>query len=93
MAKKQSSKIPAGARIRIRESISMPEFPDLSIGGWTGCIMESEGSGAKIRYFVEWDSVTSQKIPDSYKQHCEKNGFFAGMACLGAGDLDPIEPV
>ena len=87
MAKSKSSKLSAGTLIRVNDGVAMPEFPEVDISGWTGAVSESQGRGADIKYIVEWDAATSQRMPAPYVDHCEQNGLYAGMACLKAGDL------
>src|SRR5262245_18850130 len=58
MAKSKSSKLSAGTPIRVNQGVTMPEFPQVDISGWTGAVSESQGRGADIKYIVEWDAET-----------------------------------
>ena len=69
----------------------MPEFPEVDISGWTATIVETRGRGADLKYFVEWDSDTLQNMPESYREHCEGQGLYHGMACLAASEVAPID--
>ena len=69
----------------------MPEFPDVDISGWTGSVAESQGRGADVKYIVEWDAATLVRMPESYRQHCESHGLYAGMACLPGQEVAPAE--
>lgn len=76
--------------MRVREGVLMPEFPDVDISGWTAVIIEARGRGADLKYFVEWDAETLQKLPESYREHCEQQGLYHGMACLTGADVEPV---
>ncbi len=91
MAKSKSSKLGAGTRIRVNDGVAMPEFDDVDISGWTGAVAESQGRGADIKYIVEWDAHSMDRMPESYRQHCEANGLFAGMACLPGSDVSAVD--
>ena len=91
MANSKSSKLDAGTRIRVRDGVAMPEFDDVDISGWTGAVAESQGRGAEIKYIVEWDAATMDRMPQSYRQHCEANGLYAGMACLAGSDVSAAD--
>ena len=77
--------------MRVRERVLMPEFPDVQISGWTATVVEVRGRGADLRYFVEWDPSTLQKMPESYREHCEDQGLYHGMACLVAADVERVD--
>jgi hypothetical protein len=87
MAKSKSSKLSAGTQIRVNDGVAMPEFPQVDISGWTGMVSESQGRGADIKYIIEWDDATQQRMPPEYVSHCEQQGLYAGMACLKGADV------
>jgi hypothetical protein len=87
MAKSKSSKLGVGTQIRVNDGVTMPEFPQVDISGWTGAISESQGRGADIKYIIEWDAGTCARMPADYVKHCEQHGLYAGMACLPGRDL------
>lgn len=89
MAKSKSSKLGPGSPIRVNDGVTMPEFPQVGIAGWTGAVIESQGRGADIKYIVEWDSATCSRMPSEYVAYCEQHGLTAQMACLKGTDLSP----
>lgn len=91
MAKKQASRIKAGDAVRICDGVPMPEFPEVEISGWTGTVVETRGRGGDLKCFVEWDSATLEKIPASYREHCETQGLYHGMVCVAGADVAPLE--
>ena len=66
----------------------MPENESLSIGGWTGMIIESSGRGDAMKYIIQWDAATQAKIPESYKTQCESQNLCTDMACINAADVE-----
>jgi hypothetical protein len=88
MAKKGAAKIAAGAAVRIKDGVTLPEFPDISIAGWTGEVMEHKGRGATLQYIIQWDASTVQAMPQQYRDHCEQHGLFFEMVCLPKDDVE-----
>ena len=80
----------AGATVQVNPAVEMPEFPSLKIEGWKGTVMETSGSGAKMKVILEWDEQTVQSIPEDYRTHCESQGLLFTMACLPASDLHVV---
>jgi hypothetical protein len=91
MSSSKSRKLPAGSPIRVKPGTPMPEFPDVDISGWTGTVSDSQGRGADVKYFIEWDAATQSRIPGDYRRHCEAHGLFHGMVCLKAADVEPVD--
>jgi hypothetical protein len=58
MVKKSHDELAVGALIRVKVGTTMPEFPDVACGGWTGKIVETSGKKPNTKYFVEWDDTT-----------------------------------
>ena len=81
MAKRKASRSFEGQSIRVRDGMTMPEFDEVSIAGWTGTIVES-GAGETPQLIIEWDVDSLAKMPASYQEHCDSQGLYAGMACL-----------
>ena len=78
-----------GTRIRVKPGVASPEFPDVSLTGWTGSVIEVSGRPPAQKLIVEWDSATIQAIPADYVSRCEAQMLFHAMACLGQDDLEP----
>jgi hypothetical protein len=91
MPKGKSTKPTPGQRVEVHHGVAMPEFPDLSIGGWTGKVLETSGSGSKLKVILEWDESTLERMPESYRSHCESQGLVFAMACLPASELQTID--
>jgi len=88
MAKKSAAKFSSGTAVRIREGVTLPEFPEFSIAGWTGQVMETKGRGATLQYIIQWDADTVSAMPQAYRDHCEEQGLFHEMVCLPKDDVE-----
>lgn len=77
----------AGQTVQVQAGIHMPEFEDLPIGGWKGIVLETSGTGAKMKVILEWNDETVAKIPENYKAHCDSQGLLFTMACLPASEV------
>ena len=88
--KKATGPLAPGARIRVRENVAAPEFPDISCSGWTGTIVEVTGK-KDPKYVIEWDESVIEGFPPGYLERCEQNGLFYRMAAFEAADLEPAE--
>jgi len=69
----------------------MPEFPNLPIEGWRGMVLETSGSGSKMKVILEWDDAALAQMPEDYRIHCESQGLVFSMACLMANDVQVVE--
>jgi hypothetical protein len=90
MAKKKASdELAAGARVRVKEGTTVPEFPEVSCAGWTGTVVEASGKKPNTKYVIEWDDATIAALPESYLKTCEAQGRFDRRACLDGGSIEP----
>jgi hypothetical protein len=91
MAKKGASSLSSGTAVRVNDGVSLPEFPEISISGWTGEVIETKGRGAAMQYIIQWDEQTISAIPQDYRDHCEEHGLTHEMVCLPKGDVEAVE--
>ncbi len=89
--KKKKGKLEVGTPIRVLDAVVSPDFPDISFGGWTGKIVEVSGRKAPYKYFVEWDDVIANKMPQSYVDRCEAQQIYYRWACLKDADFAPVQ--
>lgn len=87
MAKRRSSKPKAGQRVRIKDDVTMPEYPEIAIGGWTGMVLETQGRGADTKVILEWDDPVLEAMPAEYREKCESQNLLYTMACLPMTDV------
>lgn len=91
MAKKKAAGGPApGTRIRVREGVQSPEFPAVSLAGWTGTIVETTGKPPSVKIILEWDAETMARMPSDYVTQCEAQQLYYSMACLAEGDVETL---
>lgn len=91
MAKKKSpGKFAVGSKVRVREGIGSPEFPEISIAGWGGTIVEVSGKGETLQCVLEWDDATMSAMPADYLKKCETGNLYHAMACLPEDHLDAV---
>lgn len=91
MAKKKVTvgSIAEGMRVQVREGVVSPEFPEISIAGWTGTVCEVTGKTSPTSCVLEWDSKTVANMPEEYVKRCEQDGLYHLMACLSEDALVP----
>jgi len=88
MAKKKASGGLIGSRIRVKTGINSPEFPEISLSGWTGTVVEMTGKPPEAKVIVEWDAATLAAMPADYLSKCESEQLYHVMASLGADDVE-----
>jgi hypothetical protein len=92
MAKKKTSEeLAIGARVRVKTGTMVPEFPDVTCGGWTGTVVETTGKKPNSKYVIEWDAPTLAAMPEPYLRTCEAQGLYYRMVCLDSTSLEPAE--
>lgn len=90
MAKKKASGGLEGSRIRVKPGIHSPEFPEISLAGWTGSIVETSGKAPDQKYIIEWDAATLAVMPPEYVAKCETEQLYYVMASLGSDDVELV---
>ena len=82
MAKKKATGGLEGSRIRVKPGVSSPEFPEISLAGWTGTIVETSGKPPAHSVIIEWDAATLASMPAEYLSKCESQQLYHIMASL-----------
>jgi hypothetical protein len=77
-----------GAKVRVRSGVTVPDFEDIPLGGWTGTIKESEQFEDQIDYEIEWDRRTLDGMHPVYRKRCERDGLDLESMWLGEEDLE-----
>lgn len=78
-----------GSRIRVKDGVTSPEFPEVSLAGWTGTVVETSGKPPEMKVVIEWDGETMAKMPAEYVTKCEAQQLYYQMACLTEADVEP----
>lgn len=89
MAKKKASGGLEGSRIRVKSGVNSPEFPEISLAGWTGTVVETTGKPPEQKVIIEWDAKTIDAMPKDYVEKCESGQLYHVMASLGSDDVEP----
>ncbi len=90
MAKKKATGGLEGSRIRVKPGVNSPEFPEISMAGWTGSVVETSGKAPLQTVIVEWDGTTLAAMPKEYLDKCESQQLYHLMASLKADDVEPL---
>ncbi len=88
MAKKKVSGGLEGSRIRVKQAVNSPEFPEISLAGWTGVVVETSGKPPELKVIVEWDAATIAAMPAEYVSQCESGQLYYAMASLSGDDIE-----
>jgi hypothetical protein len=89
MAKKKPAGLfPVGGRVRVKDGVNSPEYPDISFAGWTGTVQEVSGKPPNLSYVIEWSPDTLRQIPADYKARCERDNLFHLYALLPEDQLE-----
>ena len=90
MAKKKATGGLEGSRIRVKPGVNSPEFPEISMAGWTGSVVETSGKAPAQTVIVEWDGPPLAAMPKAYLEKCESQQLYHLMASLKADDVEPL---
>lgn len=88
MAKKKASGGLEGSRIRVKPGVNSPEFPEISLAGWTGTVVETTGKPPEQKVIIEWDAATLAAMPAEYVSKCEAGQLYYVMASLAGDDVE-----
>lgn len=47
-----------GDQVRVKRGVPDPEFPYITLGGWSGTIEEVEQAYDQFTYLIDWDQRT-----------------------------------
>ena len=89
MAKKKATGGLEGTRIRVKPGVNSSEFPEISLAGWSGTVVEITGKPPAQSVIIEWDAATLSAMPAEYLAKCESQQLYHVMASLSASDVEP----
>jgi len=78
-----------GNRVRVKPGTTVPDFPDIPLGGWAGTISEVDQRSNPPTYLIEWDQHTLGHMPLVYRKRCERDDLEIESMWLGEADLEP----
>jgi hypothetical protein len=77
-----------GDKARVKYGVTVPGFPDIPLGGWSGMLNEIVQSKDQITYEIEWDQRTLAGMHPVYRKRCERDGLDLETMWLGEADLE-----
>src|SRR3954471_7702946 len=84
-----SARFEAGARVRVRSGVTVPDFEDIPLGGWSGRIESVERVDDQIDFEVRWDRRTLDAMHPVYRKRCERDGRELETMWLTEGVVEP----
>src|SRR5207244_6385941 len=78
----------AGAQVRVKPGITVPDFADIPLGGWAGTITEVDQRSAPPTYLIEWNRHTLDHMHPVYRKRCERDGLGLESMLLGEDGID-----
>src|SRR6516225_10600474 len=78
-----------GAQVRVKPGTTVPDFPDIPLGGWAGTIRDVDQRSAPPTYLVEWNRHTLDNMHPVYRKRCERDGLELESMWLGEDDIEP----
>lgn len=91
-SKRKHLKINIGDKIRVKDGVMDPDYPNRSIRGWTGKVINIEHHVGKEVALIEWDDVTVREfITRDFIEQCEKNELEYRQMYLYPEDVEVIK--
>src|SRR3954454_10333736 len=84
-----SPRFEPGAKVRVKSGVTVPDFEDIPLGGWTGTIQAVEQVDDQITYEIEWDETTLAGMHPVYRKWCERDGLALESMWLGEEEIEP----
>src|SRR5215213_7572338 len=80
-----------GDKVRVKSGVTVPDFEDIPLGGWTGTITGVEQADDQITYEIEWNERTLAGMHPVYRKRCERDGLGLESMLLGEEEIEPDE--
>lgn len=90
MSNSSTGKLAVGSRVRVKEGVTSPDFPDVSFAGWTATVMEFSGKKPNQKFILQFDDAVISAMPSDYLQRCEEQRLLYTMACLAADQIEAV---
>jgi hypothetical protein len=78
-----------GAKVRVKYGVTVPDFEDIPLGGWTGTIKTVEPLEDEVDYEVAWDRRTLDAMHLGYRKRREQDGLDVQTLWLTDEDVEP----
>src|SRR5215212_3200167 len=77
-----------GDKVRVRPGVKDPDFPDMTLGGWTGTVTEIIEHEGQINCVFQLDERTLASLHPIYKRRSEIDGLDYEFMGLGQEDIE-----
>lgn len=78
-----------GDVVTVRRGTRDPDFPDIPLGGWSGCVREV-GLRPEPHYLIAWNEYTLANMHPVYRQRCDRDDLETESMWLRETDLEPL---
>jgi hypothetical protein len=79
----------AGSPVRVKTGTTVPDFPDIPLGGWSGRVIALNERSNPPTYLIEWDRCTLEQMHPVYRKRCERDGLGLESMWLDEDDIEP----
>ena len=83
-----SPRFEPGAKVRVKSGVTVPDFEDIPLGGWTGTIRGVEQTDDQVTYEITWDERTLAGMHPVYRKRCRRDDCDVETMWLGDDDLE-----
>ncbi len=90
MGSSSSGKLAVGSRVRVREGVASPDFPEVSFAGWAAAVVELSGKKPNQKFILEFDDAVVAAMPPDYLKKCEEQHLLYTMACLTGDQIEAV---
>jgi hypothetical protein len=73
----------------VKTGTTVPDFPDIPLGGWSGTVIDVDERSNPPSYLIEWDRCTLNQMHPVYRKRCQRDGVRLESMWL---DEDAVEP-
>ena len=63
-------KLAVGSQVRVKRGVTVPNYPDLPLGGWCGRVYQASGT----LYLVHWTGATLEAIHSIHRERWQRDG-------------------
>ena len=88
MSSSSSGKLAVGSRVRVKDGVTSPDFPEVSFAGWAATVVELSGKKPNQKFILEFDDAVVAAMPPDYLKKCEEQHLLYTLACLTADQIE-----
>jgi hypothetical protein len=84
-----SCRFKPGDKVRVKQGVRDPDFPDIPLGGWAGTVKEVHHAEGETSLLITWNQATLRGMHPIYKKRCERDGLELESMWLDDDSLEP----